>query len=76
MAGSCAVRFELVVGAVFVAFKIGNPLFGEVLGDPPVVCGSPAYHMVDDAACPYAVLFIACHIGSGKERLYGVHICV
>ena len=37
--GSCAVRLELIVRTIFVAFQISNPLFGEVFRNSAVVCG-------------------------------------
>ena len=76
MAGRRAVRLELVVGLILIAFKIRNPVAAVVLGDPPVVAGCPSQDVVYDPSRADPELLIACHVGRCKESLHGVHVGV
>ena len=51
VAGRRAVRLELVVGLILIAFKIRNPVAAVVLGDPPVVAGCPSQDRGSSSCC-------------------------
>ena len=74
MARSGAVRLELVIRLVMVAFEIRLPIGGEMLRNTPVIVGCPSDHMIDDTTSALAVFLVSGHIGNGKECFGGVHI--
>ena len=76
MARRGAIRFELVVLLVGVAFEVQRPVGFEMLGDaPPVVC-RPFDDVVDDAAGADAIGVVPGGVGHGQERFGGVHVGV
>ena len=76
VARSRAVRLELVVRLLAVAFEVERPVGMKVFGDAPVVGLRPAEHVLDDAARALAPGLVAGHVGHGEERLDGMHVGV
>ena len=60
-----AVRLELIILLVDVAFEVQRPIGLEMFGDAPLVVLRPADHMIDDASGAYSIGVVSCGIRHG-----------